>query len=106
VGYKWEARASGDIDLLRQGNRALSLLADVRHVGAGASANFPRDQLTDVRAELGFRHWQGMSQFALFVAYEHRNDALIPRALVIDRALFGIRIRGNNRSAPAIASLP
>ncbi len=106
VDYEWEARSSADIDLLRRGNRALFLLADVRYVGAGASADFPRDQLSDVRAELGFRHWQGMSQSALFVAYERRSDALVPRALVIDRALFGFRIRGHNRSAPAVSSLP
>ena len=106
VEYNWEARSSGDIDLLRKGNRALFLLADVRHVGAAATADFPRDQLTDFRAELGFRHWQETSQSALFVAYEHRNDALIPRALVTERALFGFRIRGQRRPSPAIVPLP
>jgi hypothetical protein len=104
--YNWEARFSGDIDVLRKEKRALFLLLDARHIGAAASASFPRDGFTDFRAELGFRRFQEASQFALFVAYEHRNDALIPRALVIDRALFGFRIRGQRRDVPATPPLP
>jgi hypothetical protein len=106
VEYNWEARVSGDIDVVRKGAKALFALADVRHVGAAATPEFPRDALTDLRAEAGFRHWEGSRQFALFVAYEHRNDALIPRALVINRALFGFRIRGQRRDAPAVLPLP
>jgi hypothetical protein len=106
VEYNWEARASADIDLIRKGARALFVLADVRHVGAAETPDFARDSLTDVRAEGGFRHWEGTRQFALFVAYEHRNDALIPRSLVIDRALFGFRIRGQRRESPATLPLP
>lgn len=106
VEYNWEARVSADIDVVRRGNRAAYLLADVRHVGAAATVDFPRDSITDVRAEAGFRHWQERTQFALFVAYEHRSDATIPRALVIDRALFGFRMRGQRREAPATPPLP
>jgi hypothetical protein len=106
VGYKWEARISGDIDVVRRANRALFLLADVRHVGADASQDFPRDQLTDVRAEVGFRRWAEGTQFSLFVGYERRGDALIPRALVTRRALFGFRIRAERRPSPAIVPLP
>lgn len=106
IEYNWEARASADIDLVRKGSRAAFLLADVRHVGAAATAAFPRDAITDVRAEAGFRHWQERAQFALFVAYEHRSDATIPRALVIDRALFGFRMRGQRREAPATPPIP
>jgi hypothetical protein len=106
VEYNWEARVSGDLDLTRKGKKALFVLADIRHVGAVATAEFPRDSLTDVRVEAGFRQWEEARQFALFVAYEHRNDALIPRALVIDRAVFGFRIRGQRREAPAVLPLP
>jgi hypothetical protein len=106
VEYNWEARVSGEIDIVRKGAKALFALADVRHVGAAATPEFPRDALTDLRAEAGFRHWEGSRQFDLFVAYEHRNDALIPRGLVIDRALFGFRIRGQRRDAPAVLPLP
>ncbi len=106
VAYNWEARISGDIDVVRKDNRGLFLLADVRHVGADPSPDFPRDQLTDIRAELGFRRWAETSQFSLFVAYERRSDALIPKALVTRRALFGFRIRGQRRSSPAIVPLP
>ncbi len=106
VEYKWEARLSADIDVVRKNNLALFVLADVRHVGAAATPDSPRDQLTDVRAETGFRRWQEKSLFDLFVAYEHRNDALIPRALARDRALFGFRLRGSTRSTPAIVPLP
>lgn len=106
VEYNWEARASADIDVVRKGNRAAFVLADVRHVGAAATQAFPRDSITDVRAEVGFRHWQERAQFALFVAYEHRSDATIPSALVIDRALFGFRMRGQRREAPATPPLP
>ena len=106
VEYKWEARASGDIDLIRKGRRALFLLADVRHVGAAATPAFPRDQLTDVRVEAGFRYWQDSSHFSLFVAYERRNDALIERALVRSRALFGFRIRGFRTAEPSTVPLP
>jgi hypothetical protein len=106
VEYNWEARLSGDIDLLGKNDRALFVLADVRHVGAAATPDFPRDQLTDLRAEVGFRRWQEQSHMDLFVAYERRNDALITRALVASRALIGFRIRGQRRSGPAIVPLP
>jgi len=106
VGYNWEARISGDIDLVRKGDRALFLLADARYVDADASPEFPRDQITDLRAEAGFRRWAETSQFALFVAYERRSDALIPSALVSRRALFGFRIRAQRGSSPAIRPLP
>lgn len=106
VAYKWEARISADIDVVGRENKALFLLGDVRHVGADPSIDFPRDQLTDIRAEIGFRRFSEDAQFALFVAYERRNDALIPEALVTSRALFGFRIRGQRRSSPAIVPLP
>jgi hypothetical protein len=106
VEYNWEARASGDIDLAGKGAGALFVLGDVRHVGAAPTSGFPRSGLTDLRAEAGFRRWLDSSQFALFVAYEHRSDALVSTALVVDRALFGFRIRGQRRSAPAIVPLP
>ena len=106
VEYNWEARASADIDLMRKGPNALFLIGDVRHVGAAATSDFPRSAFTDVRAETGFRRWQDTAQFALFVAYEHRNDALVSKALVVDRALFGFRMRGQKRAAPAIVPLP
>ena len=106
VSYKWEARASADIDLVRNGNRAWFVLGDVRLVGAEASPAFPRDRLTDLRAEVGFRRWAETSQFALFAAYERRSDALIPTALVSRRGLFGFRIRGQRRPAPAILPFP
>jgi hypothetical protein len=104
--YNWEARVSGDIDVARKEERALFALADVRLVGASATPDFPRDRVADFRAEIGFRRWQELSRFDLFVAYEHRSDALITRALVTNRALFGIRIRGERRPRPAIAPLP
>lgn len=106
VEYNWEARFSGDIDVLRKDKRALFVLVALRHVGAEASLNFPRSHLTDFRAEIGGRHWQATSQFALFVAYERRSDALIPRALVISRALFGFRLRGQSRQEPAAPPIP
>jgi hypothetical protein len=106
VDYSWEARLSGDLDLARKGNKALFLLSDLRSVGASPTKDFPRDRVTDFRGELGFRHWQQSSQFALFVAYEHRSDALITRALVINRALFGFRIRSERRAVPASDPIP
>jgi len=106
VSYNWEARASADIDVVRGGNRALFVLGDVRLVGADASPNFPRERVTDLRVETGFRRWAETSQFALFVAYERRGDALISSALVSRRGLFGFRIRGQRRSSPAILPLP
>ncbi len=106
VGYNWEARASADIDVARRDNRALFFLGDVRVVGASASPNFPRERVTDLRVETGFRRWAETSQLALFVAYERRSDALISTALVSRRGLFGFRIRGQRRSSPAILPLP
>jgi len=106
VDYNWEARAAFDVDAARKGSNALFILADVRGVGARQSLGFPRGSFADFRAEAGYRRFQTSSQFALFAAYEHRNDALIPTALVIDRALFGFRIRGERRSSPAILPLP
>ena len=106
VDYDWEGRAAFDIDVARKGSQALFILADVRYVGANPGPGFPRGSFADFRAEAGFRRFQASSQFALFAAYEHRNDALIPTALVIDRALFGFRIRGQRRSSPAILPLP
>ncbi len=106
VEYKWEARASVDLDVARKENRALFMLADVRYVNAEPTPGFARGSFADFRAEAGFRTFQASSQFALFVAYEHRNDARIPSALVIDRALFGFRIRGQKRSEPTTVPQP
>lgn len=106
VHYDFEARVAGDIDVVRRGNRAVFLLAALRHVGAEATALFPRDSVTDVRVEAGVRRWAETSQFALFVAYQRRADALIPEALVTNRALFGFRIRGQRRDSPALSPLP
>lgn len=106
VEYNWEGRLSADLDVLGGPGGALFLLADVRHVGAAATPEFPRDRITDFRSEMGYRRFQEMSQFALFVAFEHRNDALIPRGLVTNRALFGFRIRSQKRASPATVPLP
>lgn len=106
VEYNWEMRLSADIDVARKESRALFVLVDLRHVGAGATRGFPRDHLTDVRAEAGFRRWKEQSMFDLFVGYERRSDALIPAALVAERALFGFRILNQRRPAPAVAPLP
>ena len=106
VHYDFEARLAGDIDVVRKDNRALFLLAALRHVGGESTANFPRESVTDVRIEAGVRRWTETSQFALFVAYQRRADALIPQALVTNRALFGFRIRGQRREAPALSPLP
>ncbi len=106
VEYNFEARLTADIDLLRKGNSGFYLLVDVRHVGAEPTTGFPRDQLTDLRAEAGWKQSQEASHLAFFVAYERRGDALIQRALVIDRTLFGFRIRGQRQSSPAVPPLP
>lgn len=106
VDYDWEGRAAVDIDVLRKESRALFILADVRYVGANPSLGFPRGSFADFRAEAGYRVFQASSQLALFAAYEHRNDAAIPTAGVIDRALFGVRLRGQRRQSPAILPLP
>ena len=106
VDYNWEGRASIDLDLARKGSRALFVLAGLRFVGANPTTGFPRGEFADVRAEAGFRWFQESSQFALFVAYEHRNDALISSARVIDRTLVGFRIRGQKGSESAGAPLP
>jgi len=106
VDYDWEGRAAIDIDVARKDSHAVFVLADVRYVGADPSPGFPRGSFADFRAEAGYRRFQASSQFALFAAYEHRNDAVIPRALVTDRALFGFRIRGQRRQSPAILALP
>lgn len=105
VDYDWEARAAFDIDVARKGSQALFILADARGVGAHPSPGFPRGAFADFRAEAGYRRFQASSQFALFAAYEHRNDAVIQKALVIDRALFGFRILSQRRSSPAILPL-
>jgi hypothetical protein len=106
VDYDFEARVAGDIDVVRKDNRAMFFLAAMRYVGAQSTENFPRENLTDVRIEAGVRRWTETSQFALFVAYQRRADALIPQALVTNRALFGFRIRGQRREAPALSPLP
>ncbi|MEO8499628.1 MAG: hypothetical protein ABI565_01840 [Vicinamibacteria bacterium] len=106
VHYKWEGRASIDVDLARKDERAVFALADVRYVGADPSIDFARGGFADVRVEAGVRRFQETSQFALFVAYEHRNDASITSSLVIDRTLLGFRIRSHRRSEPAIPPRP
>jgi hypothetical protein len=106
VHYNWEGRTAMDIDLVRKDSRGVFALADVRYVSAEPTPGFARGSFADVRLEAGVRRFQESSQFALFVAYEHRNDALIPTALIIDRALFGFRIRGQRRSSPAILPIP
>lgn len=106
VQYAWEGRASIDLDVVRRDKRAVFALADVRYVGAKPSPDFPRGGFADIRAEAGVRRFQESSQFALFLAYEHRNDALISRSLVIDRVLYGFRIRGQRRPEPAVVPNP
>ncbi len=106
VDYNWEGRAAIDIDVARKGSQAFFVLADVRYVDADPSTGFPRGSFADFRGEAGYRRFQGSSQFALFAAYEHRNDALIRTSLVTDRALFGFRILGQRRPSPAILPIP
>ena len=106
VKYNWEARAAADIDLIHREGRAGYLQGSLRFVSATPSVGFTRGSFADFRLEGGFRKWQADSQFALFVAWEHRNDAPIQRELVIDRALFGFRIRGQKHEAPAYPAIP
>jgi len=106
VDYDWEGRAAVDIDAVTRGNKAFFVLADVRVVGADPSPAFPRGSFADFRGEAGFRRFQGSSQLALFLAYEHRNDALVSEALVSDRVLVGFRLRSQRRAGPAILPLP
>ena len=91
---------------MRRDQRGLYFAADIRAVGADASLAFPRESFVDVRVESGLRRFQRASEFALFVAYEHRNDALISESLVTDRALFGFRIRGRRGADAANAVKP
>lgn len=106
VQYNWEGRAALDIDLVKRESKGLFVLADVRYVNADPSPGFARGSFADFRGEAGYRRFGGSTEFALFAAYEHRNDALIPRSLVIDRALFGFRIRAQRRPTPPILALP
>ena len=100
-------RASpADIDVLRKDDRGLFVLLDLRRSALSPSSTFPRSRLTDIRLELGVRHWRPTSQFALFVGYQRRSDALIPSALVINRALFGFRLHGQRRAEAAAPPLP
>ena len=100
VNYNWEARVGGDADLTPNSKRSAFVLADLRRIGASVSPGFPRGGFTDARLEVGLRRWTDTSQSALFLAYERRNDALIPEALVTNRALLGFRIRGHRRTSP------
>jgi hypothetical protein len=106
VDYNWEGRAALDLDVWAKDNKGVFMLADVRVVGANPSAGFERGSFADFRGEAGFRRFQGSSQLALFAAYEHRNDALVSSALVIDRVLIGFRLRNQRRPAPIILPLP
>ena len=106
VKYDWEARISADVDIVRRDSKSLFLLADARRVGAVESNDYPRGTFTDFRGEMGFRYVRESTQFSLFVAYDHRNDALIAKPLVIDRALIGFRIRGERRRIPSTVPLP
>ena len=106
VNYDWEARMTADIDIVRKGEKSLFFLADGRRVGAVPSTGYSRGSFTDFRGELGFRFARESRRFSLFVAYDHRNDARIQGPLVIDRALFGFRIRGERRDIPSSVPLP
>jgi hypothetical protein len=106
VQYSWEGRTAMDIDVVTRDRKGLFALVDLRYVSARPSPDFARGSFTDVRMEAGVRRFQASSQFALFVAYEHRNDARIQSSLVIDRALFGFRIRSERRSSPAMPPIP
>ena len=106
VDYEWEGRAALDLDVWAKANKGVFVLADVRIVGANPSPGFARGSFADFRGEAGFRRSEGSSQLALYVAYEHRNDARVSGALVVDRVLLGFRLRNQRRSSPMILPLP
>jgi len=92
INYRWEFTGRIESDLVTWPFGEVYLLADVRGVTADFSEEFPRSSFVDLSAEIGPRWTRGGRSFALFVAYERRNDVLLLTPALRTRALFGFRI--------------
>jgi hypothetical protein len=92
VAYRWEATAEAELDLVPWPTGAAYLESDARFVTREPSAVFPEKRFVDFKVEGGLRFTRGSRTLRAFVAWDHRNDALLELPGVKDRALIGLRI--------------
>lgn len=100
IGYRFEAIAGLEADIVNQPWGGLYVAAKLRGVTTESSAAFPRDGFLDANFEGGVRIRRGARSFQFFAAYEHRNDVYLVVPGFRDRALIGIRLGIADQARP------
>jgi hypothetical protein len=92
VGYRFEATAHADTDVLGPPEHAFYVAGDARLVTVKESSDFPRGSFVDLGGEAGLRFRQESREMDVFAAYERRNDVLLEIPRRKDSGLIGFRI--------------
>jgi hypothetical protein len=91
VGYRWEAAARLEVDLLTRAAYRLYAMADLRGVTVDEDPAFPRGDFLDVWLEAGVRVPREGRAFDAFAAFERRNDVRLEEPGARARLLIGVR---------------
>jgi hypothetical protein len=92
VGYRWETRASAQLDLLRRGWGTGFAAAELHLMKTRPNALFPRTGFYDARVEGGLRVMRERRTVELFMALERRNDIRLLTPAARRRAMIGLRL--------------
>jgi hypothetical protein len=77
VGYRWEAVARTEHDMLARDWGTGYVSGDVRFMKTETSERFPRTGFVDAKLEAGLRFVRDRRIFEAFVGLERRNDVLL-----------------------------
>jgi hypothetical protein len=91
VGYRWEATARLEADLVTRPAFRLYGMADLRGLSVEQTERFPRGGFVDVWVEGGIHFLREGRALDLFAAFERRNDVRIEEPGARDRLLVGGR---------------
>jgi hypothetical protein len=106
VGYRWEARAATEHDLVRRHWGGAFLGADLRAMKAVSTPLFPRTGFFDAKLEGGVRLVRERRSFEAFVAAERRNDVRLLSPEARRRIVIGVRLGLSAGNAPGDPEAP
>jgi hypothetical protein len=92
LGYRWEARAATEHDVLRRAWGKAIVGAELRAIKAVPTALFPRGSFFDAKLEAAVRLVRERRSFEAFVAAERRNDVHLLRPDARRRVMIGLRL--------------
>jgi hypothetical protein len=100
LGYRWEARAATEHDVLRRRWGAAFVGADLRAMKTIRTSLFPRTGFFDAKVEAGVRLVRERRSFEAFLAAERRNDVRLLSPEARRRIVVGVRLGLSAGSAP------